>query len=117
MGAGALVIMDDSTCLVNVAMRLVDFYRHESCGKCVPCREGTYFESELMHRLEAGIASRAELANLADICANMDGRCFCPLGDTATWFVMSAYRMFPEEFESHCGAGSCPVRESVAVAV
>jgi NADH-quinone oxidoreductase subunit F len=117
LGAGALVVMDDSTCLVNVAMRLVDFYRHESCGKCVPCREGTYFESELMHRLEAGLATKAELAELADICANMDGRCFCPLGDTATWFVMSAYRMFPEEFESHCEAGSCPVRDRVEVAV
>ena len=117
LGAGALVIMDESTCLVDVAMRLVDFYRHESCGKCVPCREGTYFESELMHRLEAGLATRAELANLADICANMDGRCFCPLGDTATWFVMSAYRMFPDEFESHCGAGRCPVRQPLAVAV
>jgi NADH-quinone oxidoreductase subunit F len=110
LGAGALVIMDETTCLVNVSMRLVDFYEHESCGKCVPCREGTYFESELMHRLEAGLASTAELATLADICANMDGRCFCLLGDTATWFVMSAYKMFPEEFQSHCGAGHCPVR-------
>jgi NADH-quinone oxidoreductase subunit F len=116
LGAGALVVMDDSTCLVDVASRLVDFYRHESCGKCVPCREGTYFESELMHRLEAGLASRAELAELSDICANMDGRCFCPLGDTATWFVMSALRMFPEEFESHCGAGHCPVRARAEVA-
>ncbi len=110
LGAGALVVMDESTCVVNVAMRLVDFYRHESCGKCVPCREGTYFESELMHRLEAGVATRSELADLSDVCANMDGRCFCPLGDTATWFVMSAYRRFPEEFEMHCGAGVCPVR-------
>ncbi|HVD04016.1 MAG TPA: NADH-quinone oxidoreductase subunit NuoF [Candidatus Dormibacteraeota bacterium] len=117
LGAGALVVMDESTCVVNVAMRLVDFYRHESCGKCVPCREGTYFESELMHRLEAGLATRSELATLSDVCANMDGRCFCPLGDTATWFVMSAYRMFPEEFESHCDAGGCPVlaRQEVAV--
>lgn len=110
LGAGALVIMDETTCLVDVATRLVDFYRHESCGKCVPCREGTYFESELMHRLEAGQATPAELASLADICAGMDGRCFCPLGDTATWFVMSAYRMFTQEFEDHCGAGRCPVR-------
>jgi NADH-quinone oxidoreductase subunit F len=110
LGAGALVIMDETTCLVDVSMRLVDFYEHESCGKCVPCREGTFFESELMHRLEAGLASTQELATLADICANMDGRCFCLLGDTATWFVMSAYKMFPEEFQRHCGAGRCPVR-------
>ena len=110
LGAGALVIMDETTCLVDVSMRLVDFYEHESCGKCVPCREGTYFEHELMHRLEAGLASTEELATLADICANMDGRCFCLLGDTATWFVMSAYKMFPAEFQSHCGAGHCPVR-------
>ncbi|MGC2191477.1 MAG: NADH-quinone oxidoreductase subunit NuoF [Candidatus Dormiibacterota bacterium] len=116
LGAGALVIMDQTTCLVDVSMRLVDFYEHESCGKCVPCREGTYFESQLMHRLESGLASTAELATLADICANMDGRCFCPLGDTATWFVMSAYKMFPEEFERHCGAGRCPVRAELGAA-
>jgi NADH-quinone oxidoreductase subunit F len=116
LGAGALVIMDETTCLVDVSTRLVDFYHHESCGKCLPCREGTYFESQLMHRLEAGAASRAELGTLASICASMDGRCFCPLGDTATWFVMSAYKMFPQEFESHCGAGRCPVRAGVGAA-
>ena len=63
-----------------------------------------------MHKLEAGLASDAELATLTDICSNMDGRCFCPLGDTATWFVMSAYNAFRDEFESHCGAGECPVK-------
>ncbi|MGH7692550.1 MAG: NADH-quinone oxidoreductase subunit NuoF [Candidatus Dormibacteria bacterium] len=116
LGAGALVIMDETTCVVDISMRLVDFYQHESCGKCVPCREGTYFESELMHRLEAGLASAAELATLSDICHNMDGRCFCVLGDTATWFVMSAYKMFPEEFQRHCGAGRCPVRAGLEAA-
>jgi len=109
LGAGAMVFMDETTCMVNVSMRLVDFYQHESCGKCVPCREGTYFESVLMHRLEAGECSPDELATLSDICDNMDGKCFCPLGDTATWFVMSAYRAFRDEFEAHCHAGRCPV--------
>jgi NADH-quinone oxidoreductase subunit F len=116
LGAGALVVMDETTCMVEVSRRLVDFYRHESCGKCVPCREGTYFESQLMHRLEEGRASAEELATLADICAGMDGRCFCPLGDTATWFVMSAYRMFRDEFEAHVGAGHCPVRARLGAA-
>jgi NADH-quinone oxidoreductase subunit F len=110
LGAGAMVFMDETTCLVNVSMRLVDFYHHESCGKCSPCREGTYFESDLMHRLERGVLTRAELGTLVDICDNMDGKCFCPLGDTATWFVMSAYRAFREEFEAHCEAGGCPVK-------
>jgi NADH-quinone oxidoreductase subunit F len=114
LGAGAMVFMDTSTCLVDVSMRLVDFYQHESCGKCVPCREGTYFESQLMHRLEAGLATPNELETLTDICSNMDGRCFCPLGDTATWFVMSAYKYFREEFEAHCGAGECPVKAQAA---
>jgi NADH-quinone oxidoreductase subunit F len=109
LGAGAMVFMDETTCLVNVSMRLVDFYHHESCGKCAPCREGTYFESQLMHRLEAGLATHEELATLTDICDNMDGKCFCPLGDTATWFVMSAYKHFRGEFEAHCDAGGCPV--------
>ncbi|MGH7612348.1 MAG: NADH-quinone oxidoreductase subunit NuoF [Candidatus Dormibacteria bacterium] len=116
LGAGALVVMDETTCLVDVSRRLVGFYHHESCGKCVPCREGTYFEKELMTRLEAGVATLAELETLEDVCRNMDGRCFCLLGDTATWFVMSAYRMFPQEFRSHCGAGRCPVRAGVEAA-
>jgi NADH-quinone oxidoreductase subunit F len=110
LGAGAMVFMDQTTCMVDVSMRLVDFYQHESCGKCAPCREGTYFESDLMHRLEAGALSLDELGTLSDICDNMNGKCFCPLGDTATWFVMSAYQAFRGEFEEHCGAGGCPVR-------
>lgn len=110
LGAGAMVFMDETTCMVDISMRLVDFYQHESCGKCAPCREGTYFESDLMHRLEAGVLTTAELATLADICDNMNGKCFCPLGDTATWFVMSAYQAFHDEFEEHCGAGGCPVK-------
>jgi NADH-quinone oxidoreductase subunit F len=114
LGAGAMVFMDETTCMVDVSMRLVDFYQHESCGKCAPCREGTYFESDLMHRLEAGVLTTAELATLADICDNMNGKCFCPLGDTATWFVMSAYQAFRGEFEEHCGAGGCPVKRRSA---
>ena len=110
LGAGAMVFMDETTCMVDISMRLVDFYQHESCGKCAPCREGTYFESDLMHRLEAGVLTAAELSTLTDICDNMNGKCFCPLGDTATWFVMSAYQAFRGEFEEHCGAGGCPVR-------
>ena len=111
LGAGAMVVMDETTCMVDVSMRLVDFYQHESCGKCAPCREGTYFESDLMHRLEAGVLTPAELSTLTDICDNMNGKCFCPLGDTATWFVMSAYQAFRGEFEEHCGAGGCPVKQ------
>jgi NADH-quinone oxidoreductase subunit F len=111
LGAGAMVFMDETTCMVDVSMRLVDFYQHESCGKCAPCREGTYFESDLMHRLEAGVLTPAELSTLTDICDNMNGKCFCPLGDTATWFVMSAYQAFRGEFEEHCGAGGCPVKQ------
>jgi NADH-quinone oxidoreductase subunit F len=110
LGAGAMMFMDETTCMVDVSRRLVAFYQHESCGKCAPCREGTYFELDLMTRLESGIASRDELATLTDICDNMNGKCFCPLGDTATWFVMSAFRAFREEFEAHCEAGTCPVR-------
>ena len=110
LGAGAMVFMDETTCMVDVSMRLVDFYQHELCGKCAPCREGTYFEADLMHRLERGELSSAELTTLSDICDNMNGKCFCPLGDTATWFVMSAYQAFRDEFEEHCGAGGCPVK-------
>jgi len=110
LGAGAMVFMDETACMVDISSRLVDFYQHESCGKCVPCREGTYFESTLLHRLERGECSLEELGTLTDICDNMNGKCFCPLGDTATWFVLSAYQHFRDEFEAHCEAGGCPVK-------
>src|SRR5258708_21685552 len=72
LGAGAMMFMDETTCMVDVSPRLVAFYQHESCGKCAPCRERTYFELDLMTRLESAIASPAQLATLTDISDNMN---------------------------------------------
>jgi len=109
LGAGALVVMDETVCMVDIAMRLVDFYHHESCGKCTPCREGTYWMSQVLHRLEAGEAVPTDVALLQQISKSIDGRSFCLLGDTSTWFLVSAIKYFPEEFEAHAAGRTCAV--------
>lgn len=108
LGAGALVVMDETVCMVDVSMRLVDFYHHESCGKCTPCREGTYWMSQVLHRLEAGEGRSDDVALLQNVSKTIDGRSFCFLGDTATWFLVSAIKYFPEEFEAHAAGRTCP---------
>ncbi len=107
LGAGALVVMDETVCMVDVSMRLVDFYHHESCGKCTPCREGTYWMSQVLHRLEAGEGRDDDVALLQSISKTIDGRSFCFLGDTATWFLVSAIKYFPEEFAAHAAGRTC----------
>ncbi len=107
LGAGALVVMDETVCMVDVSMRLVDFYHHESCGKCTPCREGTYWMSQILHRLEAGEGNPRDISLLQQVSRSIDGRSFCPLGDTSTWFLASAIKYFPEEFEAHAAGRTC----------
>src|SRR2546430_696473 len=80
-GAGAMVVMDETTCMVDAARRYVKFFEHESCGKCTPCREGTFWMANLFDRFEAGDAKAGDIDLLLDIGYSIDGRSFCPLGD------------------------------------
>jgi len=118
LGAAAVIVMDDQTCIVGAVTRMVEFYRDESCGKCTPCREGTYWLVQLLERLEEGHGRADDIALLNDICSNMAGRCFCPLGDAATSPIVSAIKLFRDEFIYHVEHGHCMVgaetREPVA---
>ncbi|MDQ1287444.1 MAG: NADH-quinone oxidoreductase subunit [Actinomycetota bacterium] len=108
LGTRALQIFDDTTCVVRAVLRWTEFYKHESCGKCTPCREGTYWLAQVLKRLEAGQGSEEDLAKLLDICDNILGRAFCALGDGATSPITSSIQHFRDEYLAHLAQGGCP---------
>jgi NADH-quinone oxidoreductase subunit F len=108
LGTRALQIFDETTCVVRAVLRWTEFYAHESCGKCTPCREGTYWMKLALRRLEAGQGSEEDLDTLLDNCDNILGRSFCALGDGATSPVTSGIQYFRDEFRAHSTSGGCP---------
>ena len=108
LGSGAVVFMNDTTCMVRNALLTAHFFEHESCGKCTPCREGTWWKVKVLHRIEHGGGRQEDMDLLLDICDGMDGRCFCPLGDASSWAVRSNVKLFLEEFQQHVTEGRCP---------
>lgn len=96
----AIMVFDDTTSVVRVVRGWADFYQHESCGKCTPCREGTYWIKQIMHRLEAGKGQPGDVDLLVDIAKNIAGRSFCALGDAAATPILSGIAKFREEFEA-----------------
>jgi len=109
LGSGGVVVLDDQTCVVGAVLRMSEFYRDESCGKCTPCREGTFWLVQLLERLEAGHGKESDIELLADICDNIAGRAFCPLGDAATMSIVSSIKLFRDEYLHHIQAGGCLV--------
>ena len=109
LGSGGVVVLDEDTCIVGAVLRMTEFYRDESCGKCTPCREGTYWLVQLLERLEEGEGRESDLALLADICDNISGKSFCPLGDAATSCIVSSIKLFRDEYLHHVQAHRCLV--------
>lgn len=107
-GSGGVIVISEDTCMVGAILRITEFYRDESCGKCTPCREGTYWLTEILHRLEHGQGKQKDIDLLTDICDNLAGKSFCPLGDAATSSIVSGVRLFRSEFEEHVRLGGCP---------
>jgi NADH-quinone oxidoreductase subunit F len=112
MGSAGVVVIDDSCCMVQLGIRVSEFYEHESCGKCTPCREGTRWMTQILRRLEAGDAEQHELDLLLDICDRINGKCLCPLGETAAIAVASYVDKFRDEFQAHVDEGGCPFGDS-----
>jgi NADH-quinone oxidoreductase subunit F len=108
LGSGAIVFMDESTCMVRNALVTTEFFEHESCGKCTPCREGTWWAVKALERIEHGAGRPEDMDLLLDIADGMDGRSFCPLGDAASWALRSNVKLFRGEFERHVTDGRCP---------
>jgi NADH-quinone oxidoreductase subunit F len=107
-GSGAVVVIDDRTCMVQLALRVAEFYRHESCGKCTPCREGTRWGVDIIRRIEMGEARQGELDLLLNVCDRILGKCLCPLGDAMAMPVASYVARFRDEFQRHIDEGGCP---------
>ncbi len=100
LGSGGVIVMDETTDMVKVAVRVMRFYQHESCGWCVPCREGTIWLRKILERLDAGRGQPSDIDLVAEISRNMLGRTFCPLGDAAAMPTISYVQKFREEFEA-----------------
>jgi len=101
VGSGSVIVVDDAQPIVPLALRLAEFYRHESCGKCVPCREGTNWTVKLLERIDAGEATPMDLQIMADIQENIIGKCLCVLGDSMAMPIGSMIKHFRSEFEEH----------------
>ncbi|MDQ3877297.1 MAG: NADH-quinone oxidoreductase subunit NuoF [Actinomycetota bacterium] len=108
LGSGAVVFMDDTTCMVRNALVTLEFFEHESCGKCTPCREGTWWAVKVLERIEHGDGRSEDMDLLLDIANGIDGRSFCPLGDAASWALRSNVKEFTDEFQRHVDEGRCP---------
>ena len=108
LGTKALQIFDETTCVVRAVLRWTEFYKHESCGKCTPCREGTWWLVQILRDLENGVGTEDDLAKLLDLCDNIMGRSFCALGDGATSPITSSIQYFRDEYIAHLTNGGCP---------
>ncbi|MBF0582779.1 MAG: NADH-quinone oxidoreductase subunit NuoF [Magnetococcales bacterium] len=109
LGSGAVIVLDRSVCIVRAIARLSRFYRHESCGQCSPCREGTGWLAQVMERIEQGKGVQGDMDLLLSISENIQGKTICALGDAAAMPVVGAIKAFPEEFQYHVDHGRCMV--------
>lgn len=109
LGSGAVIVMDETTCMVRVLERISRFYYAESCGQCTPCREGTGWLYRVVSRIEHGQGRREDLDLLVEVASNIEGRTICALGDAAAWPVQSFIKHFRDEFEYHIEHGRCLV--------
>jgi NADH-quinone oxidoreductase subunit F len=108
IGSGVITAIDDRACIVQFALRVAQFYMHESCGKCTPCRVGTRWLVQLLRAVESGSASERDLELLLDVCDRIIGKCLCVLGDSAAMPVASCVTKFRDEFHAHLEHGGCP---------
>jgi NADH-quinone oxidoreductase subunit F len=101
LGSGSIIVVDDSTPILDVALKVAKFYQHESCGKCTPCREGTNWTLKMLQRIELGEATPMDLEIMASVQENIIGNCLCVLGDSMAMPIGSIIAKFKEELEAH----------------
>ena len=107
LGSAGIIVMDETTCMVWAAMNLMHFYKHESCGKCTPCREGGDWLYKLLLRLERGEGQDKDLDLLFGVANNIVGKTLCAFGDAAATPVLSTMKLFRHEYEAHVREGRC----------
>jgi NADH-quinone oxidoreductase subunit F len=107
LGTGAIIVIEEGTCMVEVARRLMDFFAHESCGQCTPCRMGTRRLKEVLTRIVRGEGQSGDLELLEELCAGIVGHTLCPMGDAAVNPVLSSLKYFRQEYEDHIQYKRC----------
>ncbi|HEV2115719.1 MAG TPA: NADH-quinone oxidoreductase subunit NuoF [Terriglobales bacterium] len=117
LGSGGVVVLDDTTCMVKYLQRIMLFYQHESCGWCIPCREGTDWLKKTLNRFHTGGGVEKDIGNIQYLAENMLGRTFCPLGDAAAMPAISIVKKYRQEFEDHLNGRPCPFEAKVLEAV
>lgn len=105
LGSGAVIVMDDTTCMVESLYRLSEFYMDESCGQCTPCREGTGWLVRLLHRIKSGHGEPGDIERLVHVADGIEGRTICALGEAAAWPVQSFVKHFYHEFDAFIKKG------------
>src|SRR5216684_4461899 len=115
LGSGGVVVVDDQQCIVKFALRTMKFYKHESCGWCIPCREGTDWLKKTLVRFHAGGGVKKDIDNMQYLAENMLGRTFCPLGDAAAMPTIAFVKKFRKEFEDHLEGRPCPYEKEGAI--
>jgi NADH-quinone oxidoreductase subunit F len=115
LGTAAVIVMSTDVCIVRACLNFTEFYAHESCGKCTPCREGTDWMRKILMRMERGQGREEDLDTLQDICDGIFGRSFCALGDGATSPIVSGLKYFRDEFSQHVRDHGCPMQASPVV--
>ncbi len=108
LGSASVIVLDETVCMVRAATLMEEFFRHESCGKCTPCREGTIWLHKILVRLEAGRGRAADLELLLSLSGEMSGKVLCALGDFATSPVVATVKQFRQDYEDHVTLGRCP---------
>ncbi len=109
LGSAGTVVMDDSVCMVDMLLNISRFYRHESCGQCTPCREGTNWAEKILRKIEHGEGRMKDIDLLQEVADHIEARTICPLGDAAAWPIQSFLKKFRPEFEEHIKLGRCPM--------
>ena len=108
IGSAAVIVLDDRCCMVQLGVRVSQFYEHESCGKCTPCRVGTKWVTQILQKIEEGRGAQADLDLLLSVCDRIMGKCLCPLGDSDAIAVLSYVDKFRDEYQAHIDLGRCP---------
>ncbi|MCM2273151.1 MAG: NADH-quinone oxidoreductase subunit NuoF, partial [candidate division Zixibacteria bacterium] len=110
LGSGAVIVFREDTCIVWVILKLIQFFRHESCGKCTPCRDGTGWLEQIIRNIEQGEGKPGDIEKIEEICANILGRTICPLGDAAVMPIQSAVKHWRDEWQHHIEHKQCLVK-------
>ena len=114
LGSGGMVVADETTCMVDLARRIMQFYAHESCGWCIPCREGTSWLRKMLERFHAGAGRPEDIDMVGELAKNMLGKTFCPLGDAAAMPTISIITKWRHEFEEHLN-GRCAYKQAESI--